>query len=176
MLDTDVMLQIGTQDPYEPYGANYVFNQHTAPLTITKTASSTNTYNVQIPSMYAGIVDVLTGDVSVTWGHIASYNGETLTGAWWSTYEKSTSASSPTIGSEVIYELASPQTDSISGVNLTTDTGYNKFEVNKGEISVFTYGAEGSIVTNLNITSGVVTLGGTSLNEQQLQQLLQLLS
>lgn len=176
MLDTDVMLQIGTQDPYEPYGETYVFNQHTAPLTITKTASSTNTYNVQIPSMYAGIVDVLTGDVSVTWGHIASYNGETLTGAWWSTYEKSTSASSPTIGSEVIYELASPQTDSISGVNLTTDTGYNKFEVNKGEISVFTYGAEGSIVTNLNITSGVVTLGGTSLNEQQLQQLLQLLS
>lgn len=176
MQDTDVMLQIGTQDPYEPYGEQYAFNTHTAPLTITKTGESTSTYNLQIPSMYGGNVDVLSGVVNINWGHIASYNGETLPGAWWSTYEKSDSASTPTMGSEVIYKLASPQSSSITGVALTTDEGYNKFKINKGEISTFTYGAKGSIVTNLNITSGVLTLGSTSINEQQLSRLLELLS
>lgn len=176
MQDTNVMLQIGTQDPYEPYGEQYAFNTYTAPLTITKTGESTSTYNLQIPSMYGGDVDALSGVVDITWGHIDSYNGETLPGAWWSTYEKSDSASTPTTGSEVIYELANPQSSSITGVALTTDEGYNKFEINKGEISIFTYGAKGSIVSNLNITSGIVTLGSTSLSEQQLQQLLQLLS
>ncbi len=176
MLDTDVMLQIGTQDPYEPYGEHYAFNQYTAPLTITKTVATSSTYNLSIPNMYAGLVNVLTGEVDTTWGYIASYAGETLPGEWWSNYSNSTTASTPETGEEVIYELATPTVSSITSVALTTDEGYNKFEINKGTIDTFTYGAEGSVVSNLNITSGVITLGNTSLNEQQLQQLLQLIN
>jgi hypothetical protein len=166
MLDTDVMLQIGTQDPYEPYGEHYAFNQYTAPLTITKTVATSSTYNLSIPNMYAGLVNVLTGEVDTTWGYIASYAGETLPGEWWSNYSNSTTASTPETGEEVIYELATPTVSSITSVALTTDEGYNKFEINKGTIDTFTYGAEGSVVSNLNITSGVITLGNTSLNEQ----------
>ena len=66
-------------------------------------------------------------------------------------------------------------TFSITPVYLTTDEDYNKFEINIGSIETFTYGAKVSIVSNLNITSGVFTLGSTSINEQQLIQLLQLL-
>ena len=141
-----------------------------------KTGESTTTYQLAIPDMYAGLIDVLTGTVNSTWGHIASYNGEVLPGEWWSTYEKSTTASSPTIGSEVIYELATPVVSSITALSLTTDEGYNKFNISEGNIDTFTYGAQGSVVSNLNITSGIITLGATSLSEHQLQQLLQLLN
>lgn len=34
MQDTQVMIQINTQDPYEPYGEHYQFNIYTGPLTI----------------------------------------------------------------------------------------------------------------------------------------------
>ena len=176
MLDTDVMLQKNTQDPYEPYGEHYAFSQYTAPLTITKTGESTSTYNLQIPSMYAGTVNALTGEVKQTWSYISSYAGETLPGDWWSNYSNSSSASAPETGEEVLYELATPQSSSITSVSLTTDEDYNKFEINIGSIETFTYGAKGSIVSNLNITSGVLTLGSTSINEQQLIQLLQLLN
>ena len=176
MLDTDVMVQIGTQDPYEPYGEHYTFNQHTAPLTITKTGTTSSTYSLSIPNMYAGLVNVLSGEVDITWGYIASYAGEALPGEWWSNYSKSSTASSPGTGEEVIYEFATPQITSITPTALTTDAGYNKFEINKGVIDTFTYGAKGAVVSNLNITSGILTLGNTSISEQQLQQLLALLS
>lgn len=176
MQDTDVMLQIGTQDPYEPYGEHYQFSTHSSPITITKTDESSSTYSIAIPSMYVGTIDALSGEINSTWGYIASYAGETLPGAWWSTYEKSSSASTPTTGSEVIYELAQSIQSFQTGVALTTDSGYNKFEINQGTIKTFTYGAEGSVVSNLNITSGVLTLGNTSINEQQLIRLLQLLN
>lgn len=114
--------------------------------------------------MYAGIVNVITGQVQITWGYIASYNGETLPGEWWSNYSKSSIASAPETGEEVLYELATPQSSLITPVSLTTDEDYNKFEINIGSIETFTYGAKGSIVSNLNISSGVITLGSVSLN------------
>jgi hypothetical protein len=166
MLDTDVMLQKNTQDPYEPYGEHYAFSQYTAPLTITKTGATSSTYNLAIPNMYGGLVNAITGEVDITWDYIASYAGEVLPGEWWSNYNRSTTASSPETGEEVIYELATPQITSITPAALTTDEGYNKFEINKGTIDTFTYGAEGSVVSSLNITSGAITLGSTSLNEQ----------
>lgn len=176
MQDTSVMVQKNTNDPYEPYGEIYQFDDYNAPLSIVKTGESTTTYQLAIPDMYAGLIDVLTGTVNFTWGHIASYNGEVLPGEWWSTYEKSTTASSPTIGSEVIYELATPVVSSITALSLTTDEGYNRFNISEGTIDTFTYGAKGSVISNLNITSGIITLGATSLSEHQLQQLLQLLN
>lgn len=176
MQDTQVMIQINSQDPYEPYGEHYQFNIYTGPLTITQTSSTPAIYTIQIPSMYGGIVNVIIGQVQTTWGYIASYNGETLSGEWWSNYSKSSTSSAPENGEEVLYELATPQTSSITHVVLTTYEDYNKFEINIGSIETFTYGAKGSIVSNLNITSGVLTLGSTSINEQQLIQLLQLLN
>lgn len=174
MLDTQVIVS-KSDIPYEPYGEHYQFTPYSSPLTITKTADTTTTYTVAFTSFYGGKIKPLTGEIDKTWEHIDAYDGETLPGEWWSTYENSSTASTPTSGAEVIYELATPQTYYVSGQQLTTETGYNKFEVDKGAIETFTYQADGSIVSNLNITSGVITLGNTSLDEQHLIRLLQLL-
>ena len=176
MADTDVMIEKDQETQYEPYGEQYSFTAYTSPITVTKTAdsSSINTFNIR--SMYGGTVDILNGSITTTWGHIASYNGETLTGDWWSTNDNSSTALTPTIGNEVIYELDTPTTSQGTGLALTTDTGINTFTIDKGVIDTFTYEADGAIISNLNVTSGVITLGQTSLNEQQLSRLLTLIN
>lgn len=176
MADTNVMIEKDQETQYEPYGEQYSFTAYTSPITVTKTADSSSINTFTIRSMYGGVVDILNGSITTTWGHIASYDGETLTGDWWSTNANSSTALTPTTGDEVIYELATPATSQGTGLALTTDTGTNTFTIDKGIIDTFTYEADGTIISNLNITSGVLTLGQTSLNEQQLNQLLQLLS
>lgn len=177
MADTNVMIEKDQETQYEPYGERYEFTAYTNPVTVTKTANSSAIYSFSIPSLYAGTADILTGNVTTTWGHIDSYNGETLTGDWWSTNNNNSSTSlTPTIGDEVIYELDTPTTSQGTGLSLTTDTGSNTFTIDKGVIDTFTYEADGAIISNLNVTSGVITLGQTSLSEQQLTGLLQLLS
>ena len=72
-------------------------------------AMSMSTQNIPLPSaMYGGIVDVLNGTVIITHGHIASYNGETLPGVWYSDRDVYASGTTPTIGAEVVYELETP--------------------------------------------------------------------
>lgn len=67
------------------------------------------TRNIPLPSaMYGGIVDVLNGTVIVTHGHIASYNGETLPGVWYSDRDEYVAGTTPTLGAEVVYELETP--------------------------------------------------------------------
>ena len=67
------------------------------------------TRNIPLPSaMYGGIVDVMNGTVIITHGHIASYNGETLPGVWYSDRDVYASGTTPTIGAEVVYELETP--------------------------------------------------------------------
>ena len=175
--DTQVMVQKGTNAPYEPYGENYEFSIHDTSLVISQSTNDDDyTYNLTIPAIYGGEVDVLNGVVKNTWGYIADYDGETLTGDWWSTHTNSSLSATPENGDEVIYELATQTTASFTGATISTDTGYNLFETSQGNFKVLTYEADGSIVSNLSITSGVITLGQTSLNEQQLSSLLALLS
>lgn len=70
---------------------------------------SLETRNIPLPSaMYGGIVDVLNGTVIITHGHIASYNGETLPGVWYSDRDVYASGTTPTLGAEVVYELETP--------------------------------------------------------------------
>lgn len=174
--DTEVMISKGSALPYEPYGEVNEFDTWNTSFVASHTSEG-ETYPATLPSnVYGGELNVLTGVFSNEWGHIASYDGETVGSNWYSTNEDSGTAATPTSGSEVIYELPTPTTTQLTAYTLETVEGYNTFEINEGEIKAFTYMAKGSIVSNLNITSGVVTLGGTSLNEQQLQQLLQLLS
>ena len=72
-------------------------------------ALSMETRNISLPSaIYSGIVDVLNGTVIITHGHIASYNGETLPGVWYSDRDVYASGTTPTVGAEVVYELETP--------------------------------------------------------------------
>lgn len=71
------------------------------------------TYTVLFTSqgiVYGGTVDIVSGVLTVIWGYIASYNGETLTGEWMSSKDVYVSGTTPSLGAEVAYELASPIT------------------------------------------------------------------
>lgn len=59
-------------------------------------------------SIYEGTIDFTTGVLTATWGYIASYNGETLSGEWISDRDEYVAGNSPTTGAEVAYELATP--------------------------------------------------------------------
>ena len=70
-------------------------------------------------TVYGGQVDFKTGNVTVEWGYIASYNGETLPGAWISDRDVYAAGTTPTTDAEVCYELATPTTLSLTPDILT---------------------------------------------------------
>ena len=89
-------------------------------------------------TIYGGTRDLVTDKASVTWGYIASYNGETLTGRWVSSMDTYVAGTTPTTGAEVAYELATPteitgltphEIDTLLGDNnIYADTGTTTVE------------------------------------------------
>ena len=61
-------------------------------------------------TVYGGTLDVVSGELVVTDGYIASYNGETLPSTWISDRDVYASGTTPTAGAQVAYKLATPQT------------------------------------------------------------------
>lgn len=90
--DTTTQCELGTTaTTYEPYAGK--------------------TYTIQIgQTVYGGQLDVTRGKMVVDRGYIASYNGETLPSTWISDRDVYASGTTPTIGAEVVYELATPIT------------------------------------------------------------------
>lgn len=105
---TDIQLELGsTPTDYEPYQGE--------------------TYDIAFPeTVYGGAVDVVTGVGSKTWGHIASYNGESLPGEWISDRDVYASGTTPATGAQVAYKLATPESFQTTGNRqLTSLVGYN---------------------------------------------------
>lgn len=93
---------------YEIHGKTGVTVSHGATQGDTPTE-----YEVEFTSqgtVYGGTVDIVSGELTVTWGYIASYNGETLTGIWMSSKDVYAKGTTPSTGAEVAYELATPLT------------------------------------------------------------------
>lgn len=65
------------------------------------------------------------GSGEETWGHIASYNGETLPGEWISNRDVYADGTTPTIGAEVAYKLATPNPITITPFSLPALAGTN---------------------------------------------------
>ena len=87
--------------------------------TLIRSDSSENTIvanGITLPcDIYGGIVDLIAGVVTLTYGHISSYNGETLQDVWYSDRDiQSDVVLTPTTGAEVVYKLQSPITISCS--------------------------------------------------------------
>lgn len=102
--------------------------------------STPTTTTIPLPStLYGGDVDVENGEVSATMGYIASYNGETLPGAWISDRDEYTGSNSPTTGAEVAYELATPTTLSFTPTDVELLEGTNVVTTNGEKVAV-TYG------------------------------------
>lgn len=88
-----------------------------------------NTYNQPLgQNVYGGTYDWGTGKLHITHGYIASYAGEALSGAWVSDRDVYTEGRIPTIGAQVVHELATPIVSEIGAANVVTSlAGANEF-------------------------------------------------
>lgn len=96
-VDTAIFSKGESQIPYEPF---------------------TNT-------VYGGSLDLVTGVLTVTEAQIASYNGEELPGKWISDRDAYASGTTPTIGAQVVYQLATPIVYQLTPQQITALVGDN---------------------------------------------------
>lgn len=102
----------------------------------TLTANS-NTYTFTFgQSIYQGSIDWKRGVAVGTWGYIASYNGETLTGEWLCNKAPYEVGTTPPTGSQVAYELATPIEIPLGGIQLLTQQGVNNIFADCGDTEV----------------------------------------
>lgn len=98
-----------------------------------------DTYTVTFGSagtVYGGTLDVTTGKLTVTEANIASYNGETLPGAWISDRDVYAAGTTPTIGAQVVYELAEPIVYNLTPVEIRMLEGQNTIWADTGSVTV----------------------------------------
>lgn len=105
----DIMLTVGTRNETPPAYQPYTGTTQT--ITLPRTIYGGNAKN--------------DGSGEETWGHIASYNGETLPGEWISNRDVYADGTTPTIGAEVAYKLATPNPITITPFSLPALAGTN---------------------------------------------------
>lgn len=91
---------------------------------------------------YLAELDVTSGELTVTGGYLASYNGETLPGAWISDRDVYTEGGTPTTGAQVVYELATPVTVQLTATEVALLYAYNTLWADTGDLAL-TYDASG---------------------------------
>lgn len=91
-------------------------------------------------TQYKGSLDVVSGELTLTDGYIASYNGEVLPSTWISDRDEYAVGTTPTTGAEVVYELASPTTTNLTPQAITALQGPNTMWSNVGNITVVARG------------------------------------
>ena len=173
--DTNVMISVGAPDSYKPYYitpylplSNITF--YNSPDT---TIANGHTYTESLPvaagNVYSLKFNPIQGKIWVTSGYIASYNGETLPGMWWSdrdTYEENTS---PTTGAEVVYALEEEDYIEYNVTSVVVPLYYhtNYFWIENGLITLLSYYAETFAANHMTIYDGV-TFGNTHIAESDI--------
>jgi len=105
--------------------------------------------SIQIPfgqTVYGGQVDFVTGKCRVTHANIASYNGETIGEPWWSSMDEYVSGTTPTIGAQVVYTLATPIELTLTPAQLSLLEGLNILATDGDNIILTYLGSEASNV------------------------------
>lgn len=119
----NIQLELGsTATDYEPYDGE----------TYTTTLGRT---------VYGGEVEIVGGSLTDKMGYIASYNGETIGEPWISDRDEYVAGTTPSIGAEVVYTLATPQTYQLTPTEIALLEGTNNVWVSTGEVEV-TYKAD----------------------------------
>ena len=97
-------------------------------------------YNITFPSevgtVYGGTLDMINGVLTVDRAQISSYAGETLPGTWISDRDVYAAGATPTIGAQVIYELATPITYQLTPPAITLLRGNNNIWADCGNITI----------------------------------------
>lgn len=98
---------------------------------------SQTVYTIDLDGIrYGGKLNVITGELTVTKENIASYAGETLPGKWISDRDVYAPGTTPTIGAQVVYDLATPQTIQLTPQQVTTLIGDNNIWADTGDVTV----------------------------------------
>jgi hypothetical protein len=99
-----------------------------------------NVYTIDLDgTRYGGKLDVVNGVLTLTDGFISSYNGETLPSTWISDRDVYAEGTTPTIGAEVCYELATPITIQLTPTIIKSLQGDNNFFADSGEVIKLQY-------------------------------------
>lgn len=92
------------------------------------------TWETEAGTVYGGTLDVVNGVLTVDWGYIASYDGETLPGEWISDRDVYVEGTTPTTEAEVAYKLAEPVTYQLDPEQIMTLPGYNQIYSDAGPV------------------------------------------
>ena len=126
----DFMIEKDSSSDYEPYTGNQI------PIN----------WQTEAGTVYGGTVTLNedgSADVVSTMGNIASYAGETLTGAWISSMDVYEEGVTPTTGAQVVYELENPITYHFDNIGqLNTFLGTNNIWIDTGAITECDYPAD----------------------------------
>ena len=128
-----MIVKSGTATAYEPYSSEP--HSHTFP-------------QAQSP-VFGCEVDWVNGVLRVTKANIASYNGETLPGVWISDRDVYAEGTTPSIGAQVVYELATP-----IGIPLTPEV----ITLLKGENNIWTDAGTSEIEYKVDLNSYIQKL------------------
>lgn len=93
-------------------------------------------WQTEAGEVFGGYVDLVSGELTVTDGYIASYNGETLPSTWISDRDAYAEGTSPTTGAEVVYKLATPQTYQLDGNQIKSLLGNNNAWCSTGDVDI----------------------------------------
>jgi hypothetical protein len=114
---TNIQLEVGsTATTYEPYTSE----------------THTVTFPQEQSPVYGCEVDWVNGVLRVTDANIASYNGETLPAEWISDRDVYAEGTTPSIGAQVVYELATPIEISLTPEVITLLKGENNIWTDAG--------------------------------------------
>lgn len=132
-------------------------------------------WQTEAGTVYGGALNVGTGLLTVTDGYIASYNGETLPSTWISDRDVYAAGTTPTIGAQVVYKLATLQTYQLTPQEVRTLLGTNNIFSDCSSVEVeyradtklyiekLTMPTEDDMTANQAITSGKFFMVGNNL-------------
>ena len=112
------------------------------------------TFPTEAGTVYGAYVDVTGGELVVDRAQIASYNGETLPSTWISDRDVYASGTTPTIGAQVVYELAEPIHYPLAPIEIKTLLGQNNLWADTGDTEV-EYRASTKMYIDRKITEAV---------------------
>ena len=175
--DYNMQVTVGAPQGYYPY---YItpfdsissMNFYVSP---DDTVANGTSYSINVPvaagTQYGFDFNPILGKIYVTTGHIASYNGETLPGVWWSDRDIYAEGATPSTGAEVIYRLDEEDIEEYNFTPVTIPLYYHNdyFWIEDGVITSLTYYAETFAVDHLTVYNGV-TFGSTYIFESDVQE------
>ena len=173
--DINVMISINTPTKYEPY---YItpfdkITQTTFAVGPSSSRSEATEYTITVPAaagdQYGFIYNPIEGKLLSSTGYIASYNGETLPGIWWSDRDIYSEDGVPSNGAEVVYKLSEENIVEYNFTPITIPLNYhiNYFFIDNGFLKELSYYAETVAVQHLTIYEGI-TYGSTNVLESDL--------